>query len=115
MWSLEIPDLGPDVLDRSPFCVVGLNLNDELRTRMTEETIAILSRPKRHRFVTWRTLISDVLRRFGGRATLTAIFREVGGHPKTETVRNWRSAVRQTLSVRKDFRRVAPGEWELVR
>lgn len=64
--------------------------------------------------VTWKDLVASVLAKLGGKANLCDIYREVYGHKKTLTNKNWQAKIRQTLQIYNIFSSFNKGIWELA-
>lgn len=59
--------------------------------------------------VSWRNVVSEVMRNLGGKASLSDIYSEIEGHKKCEGNNNWQAKVRQTLQ--KYFVPIERGVW----
>jgi len=64
---------------------------------------------------TWRNIVSSVLEEMGGKASLDELYEAIDGHKRTETNREWRAKIRQTLQIHpNDFHKADRGVWALA-
>jgi len=64
---------------------------------------------------TWRNIVASVLEEMGGKASLEELYGAINGHKRTDTNREWRAKIRQTLQIHpKSFRSVTRGVWAMA-
>jgi len=64
---------------------------------------------------TWRNIVASVLEEMGGKASLDELYSAIDGHKRTDTNREWRAKIRQTLQIHPtNFRNVDRGVWSLA-
>jgi hypothetical protein len=61
--------------------------------------------------ITWRDVVHAAMEKYGGKASLEDLYKEIEGHAKTKANEHWKEKVRQTLQLCKDFVSVKRGEW----
>ena len=65
--------------------------------------------------VTWRDVVASVLEEMNGKVSLDALYNAIDGHRRTETNKDWRAKIRQTLQAYPDtFHNVERGVWSLA-
>lgn len=64
--------------------------------------------------VTWRDVVSSVIKKLGNNATLEQIYREVEGHRKVQGNSHWKEKIRQTLYSYNMFAKSNQGMWSVA-
>ena len=62
---------------------------------------------------TWKDVVTAVMNKLGGNATLSEIYKEVEHHKKAQNNANWQAKIRQTLQMG-NFRNTARGVWAVA-
>lgn len=82
-----------------------------IRGKITK-TIDIDSRTRTK--LSWFTVVLNAMEKLGGKASLQELYKEIGGHAKTQTNQHWKEKVRQIVQTYKDFHNVDRGIYELT-
>lgn len=63
---------------------------------------------------TWKDVVSSVMQKLGGQATLQQIYQEIEGHKKCANNKNWTAKIRQTLQLYAMFENISSGVWRMT-
>lgn len=63
---------------------------------------------------TWKDIVAAVMEEKSGPVTLDELYEAVEGHKRTQSNKNWKEKIRQTLQIYKEFERLECGIWRLT-